>query len=137
APSKDTRSPASWLPAPSTCSPTPGTPQPRHPPRPGQPRPGNPRRGRLAPGQHEERPAPGHAPGPGELTEHPGPRNTGSWSPPRAGGRMGGGETTPPDSRTDPREASTPANPRPRQAAPVACPDEPADGKASWPAPDS
>ena len=31
--------------------------------------------------------------------------------PAQAGGRMGGCETTPPDSRTDPRKASTPANP--------------------------
>jgi hypothetical protein len=34
--------------------------------------------------------------------------------PAQAGGRMGGCETTPPDSRTDPREASTPVHGKPQ-----------------------
>jgi len=38
--------------------------------------------------------------------------------PAQAGGRMGGCETTPPDSRTDPREVSTPANPAPSKPQP-------------------
>jgi hypothetical protein len=34
--------------------------------------------------------------------------------PAQAGGRMGGCETTPPDSRTDPREASPPVHGKPQ-----------------------
>src|SRR5438034_2861875 len=55
----------------------------------------------MAPGELEDLPEPAPA-ALDELTEQPGPRNTWSWSPPRAGGRMGGCETAPPDSRTDP-----------------------------------
>src|SRR6266516_2603631 len=37
-------------------------------------------------------------------------------APAPAGGRMGGCETTPPDSRTDPRKPAPPSEPRPQQA---------------------
>src|SRR5215831_7590253 len=68
----------------------------------------------MAPGELAEHPEPAPA-ALEDLTEQPGPRNTRSWPPPRAGGRMGGCETTPPDSRTDPREPA-PGEPRLRQA---------------------
>src|SRR5215831_13351292 len=68
----------------------------------------------MAPGELAEHPEPAPA-ALVDLTEQPGPRNTWSWSPPRAGGRMGGCETAPPDSRTDPREPA-PGEPRLRQA---------------------
>ena len=62
----------------------------------------------MAPGELEDLPEPAPA-GLDELTEQPGPRNTWSWSPPPAGGRMGGCETTPPDSRTDPGKPAPPS----------------------------
>src|SRR5512132_619984 len=62
----------------------------------------------MAPGELEDLPEPPPA-APGELTAQPGPRNTWSWSPPPAGGRMGGCETTPPDSRTDHRKPAPPS----------------------------